>query len=369
MEHTYPTVDLGHEQVRAFLDATLAEDRSRVPALLFTGPEGVGKEFEAVDLARRICCTRDPACRLDGELCESCEAAVLLENPGIHLVYPTPTQGTGEKEGDDEADIGKILDEKRQDFFGSAEFPKAVSLRVARARAIIRRANTKPFGSTHNVFVIVDAHRMREEAQNALLKIVEEPPARCAIIFVTPNPDAILYTIRSRCQRLRFSPLAEGVVESLLRDYYGIPAAKARKAAGVSQGSITRAKDIAAGEDDGERGAAYALLEDIRTAPESWVIAQGLKLSRRGNRDSTARFLHELALAYRDVMAADPALFINRDQAAVLSAQAERWPVEALPHIVDRIIDTRDGVLRRNLNIEAALVDLFLDIRRSAARS
>ena len=365
METAFPILDLKHDPVRAFLDATLAESRARIPALLFTGPEGVGKEYEAADFARRICCTNDPVCSLGGDICDSCGSAIALENLGIHFIYPTPTQGSGEKEGDDEADIGKILEEKRQDFFASLRFTKAVSLRIARARAIIRRANTKPFGSTHNVFIIVDAHKMREAAQNALLKVVEEPPAQCAIIFTTPNPDAILSTIRSRCQRLRFAPLEEEVVETILLDYYGIASAKARKVASMSQGSIIRAKDVASDEDSGERGMAYALLEDIRTAPNSWVVTQVLTVSRKGNRDAIARFLHEFAGAYRDIMAGDPDLFINKDQSQLLSVQAKQWRPEALPRIIDRIIDTRDGVLRRNLNIEAALVDLFLDIHRA----
>ena len=359
----FPTVDLGQRQTYAFLESCL---RERVPALLFTGPEGSGKERAAVDFARTVCCERHPKCRLDdSEPCEGCRQAMALEHPGIHMIYPTPTQGGGEKEGDDESDMAKVLEEKRRDFFSPYVFAKKASIRIARARAVIRRANTKPFGSTHNVFIFVDAHTMREEAQNSLLKLVEEPPERAVLIFITPNPDTILYTIRSRCQRVRFGPLEEPVVASVLTDYYGFDAAVASAAAALSRGDIRRAKEIAAEHDDGERKIVYDILLRINDAPDSWVVESALGVSRATNRDGAARFLDELAAAYRDIMTGDESLFINRDQARLLEAQSKRWDQKALPRVLDRIIGTRNGILRRNLNIDAALVDLFLDIKHS----
>jgi DNA polymerase-3 subunit delta' len=233
----FPASDLGQERAQAFLGSCL---RRRVPALLFTGPEGAGKEHTAIDFARRLCCPKEPKCSLGDELCESCRQAFALEHPGIHLIYPTPTQGSGEKEKDDEGDIGKVLDEKRQDLFSTHAFPKKVSIRIARSRAVIRRANSKPFGSPYNVFVFVDAHLMREEAQNALLKLVEEPPEHCVLILITPNPDTILNTIRSRCQRVSFSPLENQVIETVLIEHYGVSDETAKEAASLSRGETRR---------------------------------------------------------------------------------------------------------------------------------
>ena len=356
----FPRVDLGHGDVDAFLDSCL---RGRVPALLFTGPAGSGKEYTAIDFARRLCCAREPKCRLDADLCDSCRNALALEHAGIHLVYPTPTQGTGEKEGDDEADIGKILEEKRQDIFSTPAFSKKVSVRVARARAVIRRANSKPFASPYNVFIFVNAHAIREEAQNALLKLVEEPPEHCVLILITPNPDTILTTIRSRCQRVRFSQLGDRIVSKLLVDYYGFSGDAAEVAASHARGDIRRAREIAAEYDDEGRQRVFEVIADIGSAPESWAVEKALSISRSTNRDSAARFLDDLAVAYRDVMAGDEALFINRDKARILKAEASEANRRNLPRIIDRIIGTRDGILRRNLNIDAALVDLFLDIK------
>lgn len=358
----FPRLDLGHRQVEAFLESCL---RGRVPPLLFTGPEGSGKEYTAIDFARRLVCEKDPRCAASGDLCEGCRAALALEHAGIHLVYPTPSQGSGEKEGDDEADIGKILEEKREDIFAVPAFAKKTSIRVARARAMIRRANSKPFGSPYNVFVVVDAHSMREEAQNALLKLVEEPPAHCVLIFITPNPDTLLNTIRSRCQRVRFSPLEDGVIEKILAGYYGTSGETARVAASLSRGDIRRAREIAADFDAEGRQWVFDLISRMPSAPESWVVQQAALIARLTNRESAARFLADLAVACRDMMAGDEALFINRDKTDVLKKRSESWNRKNLPRVLDRIIDARDGVLRRNLNIEGALVDLFLDIKHS----
>jgi len=356
----FPRVDLKSDHVRSFLNAYL---RDRIPPLLFIGPEGVGKEHAAVDFARLICCNRRPKCELAGTLCESCQKAVRLEHHAIHFVYPTPSMGGGEKPGDDETEIGKILDVKRLDFFDTHRFAKKVSIRIARARAIIQRANIKPFGSGRNVFLVCRADLMREEAQNAILKLVEEPPGHTVLICLTENLDSILPTIRSRCQRLRFSPLRSSLVEGLLVDYYSTPVTAARVAAPMSQGSIRRAREIVAEQDDVGRKHAYEIVAGLVDAPQSWVIKNALMVSRYGSRDSVARFLHELASAYRDIMTGEESLFINQDQARMLAAQTGNWDPRRVPAVLDRIIETHDEILRRNLNMEAALVDLFLDIK------
>jgi hypothetical protein len=157
--------------------------------------------------------------------------------------------------------------------------------------------------------------------------------------------------------------LKTSVVETLLENYYGVPTEVARKAATLSQGSIRRAKEVAADFSTEERQTAYELVGRLREAPESWIIGRALKLARGANRDGVARLLHELAGAYRDIMTGDEKMFINRDQAAALKAQMNGWDRKQLPTVLDRIAGTRDDIVRRNLNMDAALAHLFLDIK------
>jgi DNA polymerase-3 subunit delta' len=362
-----PGLDLGHERVARFLESIR---RDRVPSLLFTGPEGSGKEYTAIEFARRLCCREPTPCDPGGAtVCELCVQASLLEHPGIHLVYPTPTQGAGEPDDGDVVDIGKVLDEKRHDIFAQYRFAKKASIRIARARAVIQSANKKPFGSPYDVFIFIDAHAMREEAQNALLKLVEEPPPHCVVIFVTHNQESILYTIRSRCQQVRFTPLKTDAVERVLVDYYGVDGKTARRAAKLSQGNLQRARALVESSDDVDRRTAAAFAIELPKASESWVIGQAMDVGRTSNRDAVARYLHELSVVFRDVMSGDESLFINSDNAAELQKLVSKCERKQLPGMIDRIARARHEILVRNMNIDATLVSLFLDLLRATRSS
>ncbi len=341
-----------------------------VPALLFDGPEGTGKLYTAVDFARRLCCERDEPCDLDSsDLCASCRRAANLEHPGIHVVFPTPSQGAGEDSDGDVADIAAALETRRADIFAAHRFARATSIRIARARATLERAAQKPFESPFDVFVFHDAHRMRVEAQNALLKLVEEPPAHVVLIFVTTNPEAILYTIRSRCQRVRFLPLRAEVVERILRGYYGADAKAARRAAALALGSVTRARDLLESGDDSEREAAVAFVEALASHDAAWALEQALSMGRGANREAVGRFLDDVAVILRDVMAGSDAPRINADLAARLDRLSPAWPTARIPALISAIDRARREITVNNATIDATLAGLFLELARARAQS
>jgi DNA polymerase-3 subunit delta' len=359
-----PALDLEQPQASAYLGSL---ERGAIPPLLFDGPDGSGKEFAAIEFARGLLCEKETPCKLDGPKCVSCLRASVLEHPGIHLIYPTPTQGSGEDEEGDVTDIAKILEAKRTDIFASPSFTKKTSIRIARARAIIQRANVKPFDARYNVFILIDAHSMREEAQNALLKVVEEPPPHAVIIFVTSNAEGMLYTIRSRCQRVRFFPLKRAVLEKILTGYYGIDAKAATKAAAMAQGSINRAVAMLETSDQADRDAALGLLSGIVKNPESWVFSQALIGARGANRESVARVLDQMSLVLRDAMTGDPALLINADIPTDVERIGAVYGRTRIPRAIEMVNDTRSAVFFANANIDGALADLFLKLRRLQA--
>ncbi len=141
---------------------------------------------------------------------------------------------------------------------------------------------------------------MREEAQNALLKLVEEPPAHCVLILITPNPDTILPTIRSRCQRVRFSPLARRAssrrssssTTACRADAAGVAASLSRGRHPTGKGARRRLR---------RRGEAVGLRSRRQHRPtrrtRGWSRGR-VTISRSTNRDSAARFLDDLAVAY-----------------------------------------------------------------------
>jgi DNA polymerase-3 subunit delta' len=356
-----PALDLEQPQAGAYLNSL---GRDHVPPLLFEGPEGSGKEYTAIEFARRLLCENDDPCPPGGSMCSACRRVSILEHPGIDLIYPTPTQGSNEGEDGDVTDIARILEEKRRDIFAVPAFSKKTSIRIARSRAVIQRANTRPFDARLHVFIFVDAHAMREEAQNALLKLVEEPPPHAVVILTTPSPEGLLYTIRSRCQRVRFFPLKRAVLERILADYYDVDPATATRAAALAQGSVTRARALLDSADLADRDAALGLVTGLMKQPESWAFSQALIGARGAKREGVARVLDEMTVILRDAMAGTPALMINGDIAKDIERVTALWSRDRLPRAIDLVQETRAQVFHANANIDGALADLFLKLRR-----
>jgi DNA polymerase-3 subunit delta' len=201
----------GHERVRDFLRTAVARGRL-AHALLFAGPDGVGKRSLALAFGAWMQCEAggDDACGA----CASCRQVAAGSHPDLQVVAVAP----GKKE------IG-----------------------VDRIRALKRFTQIRSSRGTAKVGIIDDAHMLTVAAQNALLKTLEEPPDRCLLIVVAHNPDALLPTVRSRCQRIQFFPLPADAVADLLAVRHGIEAGLAREAALLAEGSPGRALALSAG--------------------------------------------------------------------------------------------------------------------------
>jgi DNA polymerase-3 subunit delta' len=183
-------------------------------AWLLTGPRGSGKRSVAFALAAALVCEKGPdvAC---GE-CSGCARALRDRHPDVHHIEPE----------------GVII-----------------PVDVVR-ESVIPEASRSPFEASYKVFVIEDADRMNDAAQNALLKTLEEPQPDTVFVLVTDHEEEVLETIRSRCrtERLEPIPLAR-VVEILVAA--GADEDEARRAADLAEGDVERARALAF--DDGVR--------------------------------------------------------------------------------------------------------------------
>jgi DNA polymerase-3 subunit delta' len=227
----------GHDRVRSILSRALARDRLP-PALLFAGPEGVGKKLVALAVAQAALCERAPA----DEPCGACRAC--------RKVAAALAPASLEKLRDDadrhpDEDVWRnfrlhpdlVLAEGW--WLTKTGRPRTEpEIRVGQARDLIGEIAAAPFEARRRVFVVDDAHTMNDSAQNALLKSLEEPPPRSHVILVSAAPLGLLQTIRSRCQVLRFGPLARAAVAAHLRDERGVPEAEARRQAALAGGSL-----------------------------------------------------------------------------------------------------------------------------------
>lgn len=211
---------LGNDQIKAALISLSAA--GRVPnAMLFAGPEGIGKRLFALELARIFACSEsggDGAC---GE-CGACRRIDTFEIP-------------------EPADKNK--DQFQRVFFGRhADVGMVVAYKrfilVEAIRALEREAYFRPYEARERTFIIDEAEKLNDAASNALLKTLEEPAPTSRIILTTSRPETLLPTIRSRCQVFRFSPVRNDVLERFLVEKRSFDPADASLAARCSEGRV-----------------------------------------------------------------------------------------------------------------------------------
>jgi DNA polymerase III subunit delta' len=177
-------------------------------AWLLAGPKGAGKRSVAFALAAALVCDRGPGVGC-GE-CSACVRALRDRHPDVHHVEPE----------------GVII-----------------PVDVVR-EAVIPEAARSPFEASYKVFVIEDADRMNDAAQNALLKTLEEPHPDTVFVLVSDHEEEVLETIRSRCRTERLEPVPVARVVELLVGA-GAPEDEARRAATLAGGDVERARSIA----------------------------------------------------------------------------------------------------------------------------
>jgi DNA polymerase-3 subunit delta' len=193
----------------------LAYLSDRLPhGLIFAGPSGVGKATTARALAGLFLCERPKGAKACGA-CESCRVFEAGNHPDYSVVY---------------RQLVRILLDNEEIK------AKDLSIHVVR-EYVVAPANRKPLMGRGRVFIVEEAETMNAAAQNSLLKTLEEPYGRTLIVLLTDQPDALLATIRSRAQTVRFHSLDEGVVTKELARR-GIDPATARQAAELAEGSL-----------------------------------------------------------------------------------------------------------------------------------
>jgi DNA polymerase-3 subunit delta' len=268
---------LGHETAEA---ALLGAYRSgRLPhAWLLSGPRGIGKATLAFRFARFVLAGGGAA---EGGLFAAPPPASLAIAP-THPVFRRVTSGGHA----DLLVVERGFDLKRKKLRSD--------IVVDDTRAIAGFLRLTPAESQWRVVVVDGADFMNTNAANALLKILEEPPEKALLLLTSDNPGRILPTIRSRCRMLPLKPLPQGMVEEALERYRPDLAAAERAAlAGLAEGSIGRALDLAAA---GGLGLYRALLKLLEKLPQLDGVALHALADRlaRGDAEEAFRLAAEL---------------------------------------------------------------------------
>ncbi len=249
-----PFADIvGHTAIVDLLRRAAARDR--VPqSLLFGGPEGVGKRTVALALAQAVNCPR----RAAGDACGACATCQRIAR-GQYSDVTVLDRG-------DEASI---------------------KIKPLRTR-VLEPVHYRPFEGRRRVYIIDPADQLTDEAQDALLKTLEEPPASAILILVTAVPDTLRPTVQSRCRRLRFGLLSTEEVRRVLVERAGVDPTAARSLAGRSGGRVTQALAGERGVFEQDRDLAVGLLQAARAG-----VAARLKSAEVFARHPTSRRARE----------------------------------------------------------------------------
>ena len=172
---------LGNDKIKEILVNSINTNKTS-HSYLFIGTEGIGKMLFAKEFAKMILCTNE------NKYCNNCKSCIEFDtnnNPDFKIIEP----------------------------YGN-------SIKIEQIREFQSKVVEKPIISNRKVYIINDSDKMTSEAQNCLLKTLEEPPEYVTIILIGSNENAFLSTIKSRCMILHFDKIPNSVIEKYLEDNY-----------------------------------------------------------------------------------------------------------------------------------------------------
>lgn len=321
----------GHDMVKEYLRRSLETGRiAHAYALL--GPEGVGKALVAHRLAQALLCAHAQGGNACGS-CRACRQAARRQHPDLHWI----------------------------EHMGG-------SIGIDQVRELQRELSLKPYEAERKVAVIDGADALTQAAQNSLLKTLEEPSGQTVILLVASNPTALLPTVHSRCQALRFQPLPAHELVRLLQER-GVPAGQAALAAAVGGGSVKRA--LAAAEQGylamRDRVAAWVESLADRKSGARFVVLLGEELEKE--RERVDDFLNLFFLWLRDLLLLQEGAgegVANQDVLARLERQAGALRGEAIAQAM-REVERARARLRANANFRLTVDVMLTNVQRSLA--
>ena len=311
---------LGHEQIKDhFRNAVQTGKVSH--AYILSGEAGMGRKSLANAFALNLLCEKglpDPCMQ-----CHACKQVLAGSHPDlIYVIHEKP------------ASIG--VDDIREQINDTI---------------LVR-----PYSSYYKIYIVDEAEKMTVQAQNALLKTIEEPPSYAVILLLTTNPDAFLPTILSRCVQLKLKPLKDVVVKEYLIQSLGVEESQAEIYAAFARGNLGKAIHLAESEDFKRMyDEILHMLKHLKEADISELLDYIHKL-REENLDIYS-CLDFMQMWYRDVLmyktTKDINLLIFKDEFSTIKSMSTVSGYEGLERILEAIDKAR---IRLDANVNTELV-------------
>ncbi len=246
------------------------------------------------------------------------------------------------------------------------EKPNTISVDDIRTQ-INNNIMVKPYASPYKIYIINEAEKMNPQAQNALLKTLEEPPSYAVILLLTTNADSFLQTILSRCITLDLKVLPDETIREFLMKEYQIPDYKAEICTAFAQGNIGKAIQLASSEDFNEiKDSAIQLLKRVKDI-ELYEMMEAIKHISQ-YKLSINDYFDIMIIWFRDVLlykaTSDANSLIFKDEVYDIKTQASKSSYQGIETII-KALDKAKRRLNANVNFDLVMELLLLTIKEN----
>ncbi len=322
---------IGQEQIKEHLQNAIATGKVS-HAYILNGEKSSGKEFIAKIFAMTLQCEKggtEPC-----NECRSCKQTLSKNQPDIIYV--------------------------------SHEKPNTISVDDIRVQ-VNNDVAIKPYSSKYKVYIINEAEKMTPQAQNAILKTLEEPPAYAVIMLLVSNVNTLLPTILSRCVVLNMKPVRDELVKKYLMEELQIPDYKADVCVAFARGNVGKAKLLAASEEfENVKAEALSLLKYIKDMEIQEIVSAIKKISEY--KLEINDYLDIMSIWYRDVLLFKATNDVNhlvfREEIQSIRKVAARSSYEGIERVI-RALDKAKKRLDANVNFDLAMELMLLEIQEN----
>ena len=321
---------IGQDHIKEHLKSAI-ESKKVSHAYIIHGEKNAGKEFIAETFAMALECEDESSTEPCME-CHSCKQAITRNHP----------------------DIITLIHEK----------PGTIGVEDIR-KSIVSDVSVRPYNGKWKIYLINDAEKMSVQAQNALLKTLEEPPDYVVIMLLTSNISALLPTIISRSTVLNMRPVDDKTVRKYLMERIHVPDYQADICVAFARGNIGKAKHLATSEDfDNIKNDAVRVLKYAHEMEMSEFVSALNQISVY--KINIEDYLDILLIWYRDVLmfkaTGDLDSLVFKEEIRSIRERAGRSSYEAVERIIEAIEKTKVR-LKANVNFELAMELLLLAIK------
>lgn len=322
---------VGQEQIKEHLQSALRTKKIS-HAYIINGEKASGKEFIAKIFAMALQCEKggDEPCHE----CHSCKQALSGNQPDI--------------------------------IFVSHEKPNTIGVDDIRGQ-LNNDVTIKPYSSPYKVYIINEAEKMTVQAQNAILKTLEEPPEYAVILLLTTNVNSLLQTILSRCVVLNMKPASDQLVKKFLMEEMQIPDYKAEVCVAFARGNVGKARMLASSEEfDNVKAEALSLLKYIHDMELQEIVAAIKKITEY--KLEINDYLDICSIWYRDVLLFKATNDVNhlvfREEIQALRKVAGRSSYEGIESVIVALEKAKNR-LNANVNFDLTMELLMLEIKEN----